>query len=309
MGSEVHLIAVGPGATEALGAGEALVHDLEARWSRFRPDSELSQLNRAADRLVVLSGHTYELVERAVDAWWSTGGLFDPTVLDVLEASGYDRTFDQVDGDGPAVARPVASNTGCAAIELVPTLSAVRLPRGVRLDLGGIGKGRAADLVAEAMIAAGAEGACANLGGDLRVIGEAPVSGGWVVDVDDRAVVALASGAVATSSRAKRRWVRGGEEHHHLIDPRTATAARSGLVSVSVVAADATTADVVAKSAFVAGPREGALVVERAGLAALFDLGPDGVERVGPFEQFEVQAGSARPSARPSAETASPGGV
>ncbi len=290
MGSEVHLIAVGPGAAGALGEGEALVHELEARWSRFRPDSELSQLNRAPDQLVVVSGFTYDLVERAVAAWWSTGGLFDPTILDALEASGYDRSFDQVPDEGPAVVHPVTSNMGCAAIELMPTLSAVRLPRGVRLDLGGIGKGRAADLVAEAMIAAGAEGACANLGGDLRVIGEAPVSAGWVVDVDDRAVVALASGAVATSSKARRRWVRGGEEHHHLIDPRTALAARSGLVSVSVVAADATTADVVAKSAFVAGPREGALVVERAGLAALFDLGPDGVQRVGPIDQYEVPA-------------------
>ena len=123
-------------------------------------------------------------MERAVSAWQVTRGRFDPTVLTALENAGYDRTFEAVDRDRMEPVGPARPAPGCALIELDRLVRAVRLPAGVRLDLGGIGKGYAADLVATELHRAGAAGVCVNLGGDLRVVGEPPDEApAWVVAV------------------------------------------------------------------------------------------------------------------------------
>ena len=103
-----------------------------------------------------------------------------------------------------------------------------------------------------------------NLGGDLRARGDAPPPHGWVVDVDDplatgrTGLLALAEGAIATSTKLRRAWARGDRTLHHLIDPRTGAPAESGLASVTVVAGEAWRAEVLAKAAFVAGRDDGA---------------------------------------------------
>ena len=100
MGTDAHVIVVGSDARHARRA--ALVardrlHELEARWSRFLPDSEVSRLNAASGVPVVVSSDTLGLVERAVEGWRRTHGSFDPTVLDALVAQGYDRDFGAID--------------------------------------------------------------------------------------------------------------------------------------------------------------------------------------------------------------------
>ena len=155
--------------------------------------------------------------------------------------------------------------------------SAVRpdpVPEGVRLDLGGIGKGRAADLVAKDLVRAGVRSAVVNLGGDLCIAGP---------PLDQPLVVAIAIPSPCTGSprwwpSARARWppVRGragpgpstGRRRHHLIDPTTGRSARSGLAAVTVLAADAVRAEVLAKAAFVAGIDEGAGLLEAAGTPA-----------------------------------------
>ncbi len=155
---------------------------------------------------------------------------------------------------------------GCAGVQLDRLVSAVQLPRGVALDLGGIGKGYAADGVSAELLelgVAGVRGVLVNLGGDLRARGDAPEPHGWVVDVDDpldtgrTGLLALAEGAIATSTKLRRAWARGGQTLHHLIDPRTGEPAESGLASVTVIAGEAWRAEVLAKAAFVAGAEAG----------------------------------------------------
>ena len=204
------------------------------------------------------------MLARAVDAWHDTGGRYDPTVLAALEAAGYDRDFDAVARTGGADG-PTGPGTapGCGDVELDDLVRAVRLPLGVTIDLGGIGKGAAADEVSAGLLAAGVPGVTGvlvNLGGDLRARGDAPAPHGWVVDVDDplrtgrAGLLALGEGAVATSTRLRRTWTRGDRSLHHLIDPRTGAPADAGLASVTVVAGEAWRAEVLAKAAFVAGP-------------------------------------------------------
>jgi thiamine biosynthesis lipoprotein len=129
-------------------------------------------------------------------------------------------------------------------------------------------------------MAAGAEGACVNVGGDLRVCGRPPDSvpgSGWAIGVDSpdtadsMAVLGLADGGVATSSRLLRRWTAaGGKSSHHLIDPRTGQPADAGLAAVTVVAAHAWQAEMLSKAVFVNGATAGAALLDDFGAAGLF---------------------------------------
>jgi len=319
MGTDVTVVAEGavPGDVEASTA--ELLERLEAQWSRFRPTSELSRLNAANGSWVVVSPDTFELVARAVDAWRDTAGCFDPTVLPALIAAGYDRDFTQITSSSssssssspppssPAPAAPPppppppppsssgpsrSPAPGCGGIELDPTVGAIRLPVGVALDLGGIGKGRAADLLARTVLGLGARGVLADLGGDVRVMGEPPRDEGWLLDVDDplhtgaTGRLSLRGGAVATSTRLRRAWSKGGQPQHHLIDPRTGAPAMTGLASVTVVAGSACRAEVLAKAAFVAGPDDGAALLAAAKVTGLLVHDDGRVEDLPGLEPF-----------------------
>jgi thiamine biosynthesis lipoprotein len=247
MGSPVHVVVVGPSRLSEV--ARRRVEDLEQKWSRFRPTSEISRLNEAGAAMA--SPDTVLLVQRAVQGWAATEGRFDPTVHDALVAQGYDRPFATgLDRDAD---RPAAAVPGCWGIVVDEAIGAVVLPPGVHLDPGGIGKGLAADLVVADLIAAGAEGAMVSIGGDLRAEGRPPEGDGWTIALDEPAVggavgtIAFAAGAVATSSTRVQRWSTGEREVHHLIDPATGMPHRGGAALVTVVAAEGWWAEVATK--------------------------------------------------------------
>jgi thiamine biosynthesis lipoprotein len=273
MGTSVHLFVV-EGDGELLGSARRRLEDLEARWSRFLPTSEISRLNAEAGRSVPVSRETFDVIERAVHAWELTGGRFDPTVLHALVQVGYDRSFDSLDPAGPA--RCSGAAPGCGGIKLASGACAVTLPVGVGLDLGGIAKGLAADWLAQELVASGAAGACVNIGGDVRLLGEAPAAEGWIVGVqdpfcpeDELMRFALAEGAVVTTTRLKRAWKQGGLDRHHVIDPASGNPGWTGVAAVSVIANEAYWAEVMAKAAFLAGVEEGNEVLTAAGLTGV----------------------------------------
>ncbi len=274
MGTEAEVLLVG-GDASLLTRARARLEELEARWSRFRPNSEISRLNRAAGRVAIVSPETYQLIAEGITAWYATAGRFDPTVLDAVESAGYDRTFAEVATESaePVTFRPAP---GCRDIVLYPSVHAVCLPSGVRFDPGGIGKGHAADLVAAELLEGGAEGVSVNLGGDVRVAGAAPTERGWTIGIADPqnpavdlCQVALADGAAVTSTRLIRQWRRAGVPLHHLINPRTGVSAWTGVAAVTVIAARAARAEVLAKAAFLAGVEEGQLLLDAAGVSGL----------------------------------------
>jgi thiamine biosynthesis lipoprotein len=290
MGTTCTVTIVG-GDGRLLEAARHRVDDLEAKWSRFRHDSEISRLNRRTGRPTALSADTFLLVDHAVAGWRATGGRFDPTVLHAIEAAGYDRSFEQVASDQPPRPAPGTPAPGCSGFVLDPDLRAVTTPRGVGFDPGGIGKGLAADLVVDELLNDGAAGACVDLGGDGRMAGEPPPDG-WRVGIGDPyapdnllAVVALADHGIATSSRLIRRWTAGGAMRHHLLDPRTGASLETGLDAVTVIAGDAWVAEVLTKAAFVAGPADVPHVLGALGAALLVE-GPSCLSCTGGFEAF-----------------------
>src|SRR5579859_6764603 len=136
MGSDCHVIVVGdPGLAEL---ARLRVDDLERRWSRFLPDSEVSRLNAGHGQPARVSPATFELVRRAVAGWARTGGRFDPTVLGDLIRAGYDRPFEEVAARPSAGASPW--RRGCGGIRLDAANRTVTLPPDVGFDPGGLGK-------------------------------------------------------------------------------------------------------------------------------------------------------------------------
>lgn len=280
MGSEAHIVVV-DGPPASLPHARRRLRDLESRWSRFQPDSEVTRLNEAGGAPMEVTSSTWLLLRRACDGWALTEGRFDPTILHDLEALGYDRSFEKLEGSRhrpeaseapPSPRRPPVSES----VHVSPDGHTVQLASGVGFDPGGVGKGLAADLLVAELLALGAEGASVNVGGDLRVEGEAPTDDGWIIDIEDphhpeRTLTrcALRAGAVATSSRLQRTWERGGTVRHHLVDPRDGHSVRSGLASVTVVAGEGWLAEVLTKAAFIAGPRDAAAVLDAAGAAAV----------------------------------------
>jgi len=254
MGSDVHLVVVG-GAPGLADAALDRLEELEARWSRFRDSSEVSELTRRAGGPVAVSDDTMLLVRRALQAWWLTGGAFDPTVLGDVVRAGYDRTFEDLHpGQDEARSNLVG---GCDGI--IVSADTVTLPAGTGFDPGGIGKGLAGDILVAELRAGGADGALVSVGGDVRVAGAAPDGGGWTVGVahpwdgEELARLGLADGGVATSSVLRRQWERGGEARHHVIDPRTGRPSGTPLVQATVVAATGWQAEVLAKAVLING--------------------------------------------------------
>jgi FAD:protein FMN transferase len=272
MGAEAHIVCLGARAGTLQRGVEAL-HELERRWSRFRPDSEISRLNAAGGRPVAVSPATTTLVSLAVEGWQATGGRYDPTVLDAMIAAGYDRSFSDLHSDSPTSATPAGPTPGCDGMTVDHDRGIVQLPPAVHLDPGGIGKGLAADLVAAMLRADGAAGALVNVGGDIRVIGEAPPAG-WGVDVDLPGIgdtrLALRDAGVATSGTHRRRWRRDGTERHHLVDPVTGSSAVIPFVGATVVAGSAWWAEILTKAVLLAGSvDDAARTVAGAGAAGL----------------------------------------
>lgn len=265
MGTTARLVVVGGDETLVALATDR-IDTLEQRWSRFLPTSEISRLNAAAGTPCVVSDDTALLVEQLVIAWQRTGGRFDPTVLDTLLALGYDRAwpFAHAGSSSEAVVSP-----GCHGIEVDRRSGLVWLPDGVHLDPGGLGKGLAADLVASALMMAGADGVLVELGGDVRVVGDAPDGGAWRVEIEDPvaptetiAVVQTTDGGVATSSTSKRRWRLAADQHHrevhHVVDPRTGRSALTAATSATALAPSAALAEVGATVALLDGDLAGA---------------------------------------------------
>ena len=263
----------------------SLFAETERRFSRFRDDSELAQLNRATAPVVV-SSELMALLCAARRHAEATDGLFDPTIGAALRAAGYDRSFASAALDRGTPATPAAP-ARFSELGLDEAACRVTRPPHVQIDLAGFLKGRTVDRAAALAPAL----AMIDAGGDAVLQGAGPDGDGWLVDVEDPADPArvllslrLRDRAVATSAPNRRRWRRGTGTAHHLIDPRTGTPAVSGLAQVTAVAPTAERADVLAKVAFLLGEAEGARLLAAPGLGGVLVSGDGTVRVVGDLE-------------------------
>lgn len=296
-------IGVGAGGSDrltvacALAGARAIAEDVHRRLTRFEADSELCRLN--ADPCAAVPASELMRSFAALVRWAgeASGGLVDATCLDAVEAAGYREHFDPArraaEQAAVDVAAPGAGGSQRADSHTHPAPggplpgdwrsvgvrdgTVVRRP-GVRLDSGGLGKGLAADRMAGAL--RGCPSWVVDCAGDLRLGGTAGRARAVEVrdPFDDERVLHrfhLAAGAVATSGVTRRRWAGG----HHLIDPRTGAPADTGVVQATALAARGAVAEVRAKAALLAGPRQAAVHLPDGGLFVTADGRPHLVAR------------------------------
>ena len=300
LGMLVQLVVAEPGqlaAARELLETELLALDLAC--SRFRPDSELLAVAKAARGAsghvtVLVSPLLAEAVAVAIRAAQLTDGDVDPTVGGLLSALGYDRDFAELtrpeDPEDPEdlekVENPAdpgngasrrtaesGARPGTVTVRTVPGWREVRVdtgrqlltvPADTQLDLGATVKAWAADRAAARIAAELGCGVLVSLGGDTAVAGPPP-DGGWRIRVQDKTgrpdapadgpaqVVSITDGGLATSSTAARRWRRGGDVLHHILDPRTCRPAKPVWRTVSVAAATCADANTAATAAIIRG--------------------------------------------------------
>ena len=272
----------------AKGVVERIVDEFDHACSRFRDDSELSLVNAAAGAAVRVGPVLLEAVTAALRAARVTGGDVDPTVGRALISLGYDRDFARLPGAGAGAgvgaglgvgagagrggedgavasprARPLASVPGWRAVTVDPERSTIRVAGGVTLDLGATAKALAADRAAAEASAAAGCGVIVSFGGDLAIGGPPPPEGWRIRVTDDHRAgfdapgqwILLASGGLATSSVAVRRWQTGSGTAHHLIDPLTGRSADSVWRTVSVSAGSCLDANIASTATIIRGDK------------------------------------------------------
>lgn len=256
MGCDV--VVAGGSASEAA-AIERLFDRRDRIFSRFRQDSELNRVNAAAGEPVRVSREFADMLGVALEALRETDGLVDPCLGAELEAAGYDRDFASLASINSST---LVARSRREAVQL--TGRSVAVPRGVKLDLNGVVKGRTVD---DAVALLSGEG-FVSAGGDLAV------RGSLVAELPRGGTVQLVRGALATSGTDRRRWLRGRELRHHLIDPRTGAPSSSRWEQVTVCGLTCVGADVAAKAAFLLGS-DGPTWLDKRGLPGRF-VTPEG---------------------------------
>ncbi|MDH6244471.1 FAD:protein FMN transferase [Mycobacterium sp. OTB74] len=234
---------------------DAELDAIDVAASRFRSDSEINALAMSAGEPTEVSAVLADLLDAALTAAYLTDGDVDPTVGAASIALGYD-------GDYAGVRRalPLAASMTIPAVWSMVRLDGrvATVPHGIVLDLGATAKAVAADRCAQRVQIASGSGVLINLGGDIATAGTAP-AGGWQIlvhddDGDPASSIGLPAGAaLATSSTVRRRWRRGADVFHHILNPRTGRSADPVWRTVSVAAQTCFAANTVSTAAIVRG--------------------------------------------------------
>jgi thiamine biosynthesis lipoprotein len=232
-----------------------LMDDVACAASRFRSDSDLSEVNRAAGRFVPVRRLTLNLVDLALDAARRTDGACDPTVGRHLVAAGYDADIETVRTHTAAASRSAPAAADWTAVRVDRELGRIGVPVGLALDLGAVAKAWTSDEAADRLFRALGVPVLTALGGDVAVAGAGPA---WPVLVSELAggegeIVELPRGGIATSSTQGRRWATTDGEAHHLIDPRTGAPSDGAYRTATVMASTCAEANALSTAALVWG--------------------------------------------------------
>lgn len=282
LGTRVVLRTADPHAlASARRAVERELSAIDRACSRFRADSELSRANARAGRPMRITALFAQALDVALRAARLTDGDVDPTLGAALELAGYDRDYGLLRAPHasaprgetlPLATAPDASppppppvrvaarvRAGWVTVRLDRDRLTLRMPRGIKLDLGATAKAWAADRAAGAACAAADCGVLVGVGGDIATDG-CPPGSGWNVHVTDDhrsepcaagQTVSIRTGGLATSSTAVRRWSRGPATMHHIIDPATQAPVERTWRTISVAAASCTDANIATTGALV----------------------------------------------------------
>ena len=272
MNTYMTIRAYGKQAEEAATKAEQSVFALENLISRTRENTDIARLNAAGGAEIEVSPETFELLRQTKEL--SIPGVFDPTVAVVGDLWGINTDEEHVPSQGEideALATVSVDNL------VLSGNNRVQLLNGAQLDLGGIGKGIAADRCAKILRDKGITSAMIVLGGNIYALGEKPDGDAWTIGIADPdgnasyiATLAVRDASVVTTGDYSRYFIQDGVRYHHVFDPTIGAPAHSGLRSVTVVNNNSTLADARSTTLFVLGLEKGLQYCEENNLQAVF---------------------------------------
>lgn len=269
MGVEARLVFYAADSARALTAARAAfdrIAELDAIMSDYRDDSELMRLvAEPVGTWVSVSDPLWRVLLFAQQLARESNGAFDVTAGPVVRQWREARRTGEL--PGPRELAEARSRTGSRLLELDPDRKAVRLHRpGMRLDLGGIAKGFAADEALETLRRQGIDHALIEMGGDIVVGDPPPGQNGWRIRIADAAgappLIELANAAISTSGDAVQFVEIDGVRYSHVVDPRTGMALRDR-TAATVIAPDGLRSDPLSTLAGVLGEEEGSAFLRR----------------------------------------------
>ncbi len=247
-------------AKAAADAAFTVAEEINAVASDYIVGSELLRLSEKAGGPVKVSPVLFDLLTRSLEFAIRTNGRFDPTLGPLTKQWRETRRTGKL--PTPEALASLKSACGWNLLQLDPAAKTVTLTHpNMRLDLGGIAKGYAADAMLGVMKSKGFSATCIAAGGDLRLGDPPPGAQGWVVGLKtlekDQTTghIEISNCAVSTSGDLQQSVEIGGIHYAHIIDPQTGLGLTNHL-AVTIVARDATTSDALATAACVAGPAE-----------------------------------------------------
>jgi len=250
---------------------EALTH-VDATMSNWKPDSELSRLNRnaAQEPFVVEDPDLFRCIQMALKYGRATDGAFDPTVGPLMKAYGFRPDDPRVPDE--AGLREALGRVGWEQVEIIDVARAVRFRNpGVEIDLGGIAKGYALDVAARKFARVGCQAGLIDLGGNLYAWSHPPDRLAWVVGVRNpedpssvMATVELDSRAVSTSGNYEQSFIVEGVTYGHIMAATSGRPAKSDVISATAIADGAADADALSTAMFVVGSKGASEYLRRA---------------------------------------------
>lgn len=233
------------------------IERFEQRFSRFLPDSELSNINKSAGKDKTISRAFYDLLHCAIEQWQKTEGLYNPLLLPQLQQAGYLGSWPNVQKANASMDYRGRSQTDPSAIQL--SRDTIRLPADSALDFGGIGKGYLLDQLGGYLEEHDVRNYWLSLGGDILCRGANEAGERWEIGIQsavepDKIIGTITAPdhgrwSIATSGTTKR----SGKDWHHIIDPRTHTSAKTDLLTATVLAKTGVAADIAAKCLVILG--------------------------------------------------------
>ncbi len=279
------------------------VYEFERRFSRFLPESELSQFNRKAGLDVPISPEFATLLQASLQLSQQTDGLYNPFVLPAVQRAGYLRSAVAEYSDDTVPDYRARSVTDVASLHLRGDIATI--PYGTAIDIGGCGKGYLADMIAADLRALALPGFWLSLSGDMVTYGVDASNQPWQTSVqaanlrrDVEQAISAAGNliGIATSGTLRRPGQKLKSGKHHIIDPRTAQSADTDILLVTVVAEKAVEADVLASCAVILGSRDAPAFLRKAGVLASVIQTYDGIVFDG--DDYIVPAQSVKEMAR-----------
>ena len=257
MDTYMTVTAYGPNAETAVDQAKQEIERLDALLSTGEETSEVAQIN--ANGGGPLSEDTTYLLERSLELYDSTNGVFDIAIYPIMDAWGFTTGNYTVPSD-ETIENLLSLTDANDIIYDKDKLSISFAKDGMKIDFGGIAKGYTSGRIADIYRECGVTSGLINLGGNVQVVGTKTDGSKWRVAVqspeaedDYLGILSTADRAVITSGGYERYFEQDGVKYHHIIDPSTGHPANNGLVSVTIVSADGTLADGLSTSLFIMG--------------------------------------------------------